>query len=70
VLRPGGRLVIGLGEPAAMARMAVTREGFHIRPVGVVIDALGAAGLVLAEHRRVGSGQGADHLLSARAAER
>jgi SAM-dependent methyltransferase len=70
VLRPGGRLVIGLGEPAAMARMAVTREGFHIRPVGVVIDALGAAGLVLAEHRRVGSGRGADHLLIARAAER
>jgi arsenite methyltransferase len=62
--------VVGLGEPDAMARMAVTREGFHIRPVGAVIDALGAAGLVLAEHRGVGPGRGADHLLIARAAER
>ena len=67
VLRPGGRLVVGLGDPDAMARMAVTGEGFRLRPVGEVTDALGAAGLVVVEHRRVGSGRDADHLLIATA---
>ena len=65
VLRPGGRLVVGLGDPEAMARMPVTREGFRLRPVGTVIDALGAAGLVVVEHRRVGRGEDAVHLLIA-----
>ncbi|SOD94634.1 class I SAM-dependent methyltransferase [Blastococcus haudaquaticus] len=65
VLRPGGRLVVGLGDPEAMSRMAVTREGFRIRPVDDVVDALGAAGLVLAEHRRVGEGEEVVHLLVA-----
>jgi arsenite methyltransferase len=65
VLRPGGRLVVGLGDPEAMTRIPVTREGFRLRPVDEVIDALGTAGLVVAEHRRVGTGQDAGHLLIA-----
>jgi len=65
VLRQGGRLVVGLGDPDDMARMAVTREGFRIRPVGDVVEALGAAGLVVVEHRRVGEGDDAVHLLVA-----
>jgi len=65
VLRPGGRLVVGLGDPEAMTRMTVTREGFRIRPVGEVTEALAAAGLVVAEHRRVGEGEAAVHLLVA-----
>jgi arsenite methyltransferase len=65
VLRPGGRLVVGLGDPDAMARMAVTREGFHVRPVVEVADALKAAGLAVVDHRRVGTGEDADHLLIA-----
>lgn len=65
VLRPGGRLVVGLGDPDAMARMSVTREGFHLRPVAEVAAVLEAAGLAVAEHRRVGTGEDADHLLIA-----
>jgi arsenite methyltransferase len=65
VLRPGGRLVVGLGDPQAMAEMPVTREGFRIRPVEDVVSALGAAGLSLAEHRRVGTGEDEIHLLVA-----
>ncbi|WP_116450760.1 class I SAM-dependent methyltransferase [Blastococcus litoris] len=65
VLRPGGRLVVGLGDPQAMARMAVTRDGFLIRPLDDVVAALGSAGLGVTERRRVGSGEDAVHLLVA-----
>jgi arsenite methyltransferase len=65
VLRPGGQLVVGLGDPDAMARMAVTREGFLIRRVEDVIVALGATGLSVTEHRRVGTGEDEVHLLVA-----
>ena len=65
VLRPGGALVVGFGDPRSLARMAVTREGFHLRPVDEVIGALGVAGFGLADHRRVGTGDEAFHLLVA-----
>lgn len=65
VLRPGGTFAVGLGDPRGMARMAVTREGFRLRPVSEVIEALGVAGLGVAEHRRVGTGDEAFHLLVA-----
>jgi arsenite methyltransferase len=65
VLRPGGQLVVGLGDPDAMARMVVTREGFLIRPVEDVISALKASGLDVAGHLRVGTGDDEVHLLVA-----
>lgn len=67
VLRPGGTLAVGFGDPVSMARMAVTREGFSLRPVSGVIEALDAAGLVVGEHRRVGPGDEAFHILIATA---
>ena len=65
VTEPGGRVVVGLGDPGAMARMAVTREGFRLRPLAAVIEELHAAGLRLLEEQRVGRGAGAFHLLIA-----
>jgi arsenite methyltransferase len=65
VLSPAGQLALGLGDPAAMARMSVTRQGFRLRPVIEVIDALSLAGFVVLQHRRVGKGDGAFHLLIA-----
>ena len=65
VLHGDGQLVVGLGDPQAMERMAVTRQGFCVRPVDEVIDALRAGGLVVTDHRRVGAGDGAFHLLLA-----
>ncbi|MFC9994283.1 class I SAM-dependent methyltransferase [Nocardia sp. NPDC127526] len=44
VVRPGGRLVIGIGDPDAMAKMPFTPYGFTLRPVSEVVDALEAAG--------------------------
>ena len=69
VLRPDGRVVVGLGDPEAMARMAVTGEGFLLRPVTEVVEALRAAGLVAGDHRRVGGGDDAFHLLLATPAQ-
>jgi arsenite methyltransferase len=66
VLAPSGRLVIGLGDPDAMARAPVTVHGFRIRPVVQVQAALTAAGLALTDHRRVGHSADAFHLLLAR----
>jgi hypothetical protein len=68
ILSPTGRLVLGLGDPVAMAREPVTVHGFRLRPVAEVEAALTAAGLALVEHRRVGSGPDAFHLLVARPA--
>jgi arsenite methyltransferase len=65
VLRPGGQLVVGLGDPQAMARMAVTREGFLIRPLADVVGALEGAGLTVTEQRGVGAGEDEVHLLVA-----
>lgn len=65
VLAPTGRLVIGIGDPAMMAEMPFTRTGFELRPVDDVIAALGAAGLTLVDHPRVGEGDKAFHLLVA-----
>ncbi|GAB4585297.1 class I SAM-dependent methyltransferase [Nocardia sp. IFM 10818] len=44
VVRPGGRLVVGIGDPDAMAKMPFTPYGFTLRPVSEVVDALEAAG--------------------------
>lgn len=63
VLRPGGRLALGLGDPDAMARMPFTEHGFRLRPVDELVAAASGAGLTLQNHREVGSGHDACHLL-------
>ncbi|WP_299559802.1 methyltransferase domain-containing protein [uncultured Mycolicibacterium sp.] len=45
VLRPGGRAVIGIGEPDVMRRLPFAPYGFTIRPVDDIADALRRAGL-------------------------
>lgn len=61
-----GLVVVGLGDPEAMRRTRYARYGFRVRPVSEVIDRAHHAGLVIAEHARVGSAGSADHLLVAR----
>ncbi|WP_425302646.1 class I SAM-dependent methyltransferase [Nocardia wallacei] len=67
VLRPEGRLVVGIGDPAAMARMPFTAYGFRLRPVPELIDALERAGFTV-EDRPLGNGPIPAHLLVARPA--
>jgi arsenite methyltransferase len=45
VLRPGGRAVIGVGDPEVMAKMPFTKHGFTIRPVSEIAAALENSGL-------------------------
>jgi ubiquinone/menaquinone biosynthesis C-methylase UbiE len=52
VLRPGGRAVIGIGDPDVMARLPFTPHGFTIRPVGEIAAALQNSGLQV-ERRRI-----------------
>jgi len=40
VLRPGGRAVIGIGDPDVMAKLPFTKHGFTIRPVAEIAAAL------------------------------
>jgi arsenite methyltransferase len=68
VLRPGGRVVVGIGDPEAMARLPFTSYGFTLRPVSDVIAALQKAGLGVVEHRRLDDVAIAHHLLVARRA--
>jgi arsenite methyltransferase len=63
VLRPGGRVVIGIGDPDEMARIPVTAHGFHLRPVAELVAAMAAAGLADAADRLSGSGRARGHLL-------
>lgn len=51
VLRPGGRAVVVIGDPDAMAKMPFTAYRFTLRPVAEVIAALERAGCTV-EHRR------------------
>jgi ubiquinone/menaquinone biosynthesis C-methylase UbiE len=52
VLRPGGRAVIGIGDPDVMTRLPFTKHGFTIRPVGEIAAALENSGLQV-EQRRI-----------------
>src|SRR5689334_17488384 len=62
VLRPSGRAVIGVGDPAAMERMPMTQHGFRLRPPDQLIASLRAAGLAV-RHERVGDDERSFHLL-------
>jgi arsenite methyltransferase len=53
VLRPGGRLVVGIGGPEAMARMPFTAYGFTLRSVDDVIAVLRKAGFDLTDHQHL-----------------
>ncbi|MEP6853791.1 MAG: methyltransferase domain-containing protein [bacterium] len=68
VLRPGGRLVVGLGDPAVMHEVPVVAHGFRVRPVAEVTDTLARAGLSVTADRRVGTREEACHLLLAQRA--
>ncbi|MEV0336855.1 methyltransferase domain-containing protein [Nocardia sp. NPDC050717] len=49
VLKPGGTVVVGIGDPEAMAKMPFTPYGFTLRPVDDVVAALTAAGLTVTQ---------------------
>jgi SAM-dependent methyltransferase len=51
VLRPGGRAVIGIGDPDVMARVPFTAHGFTIRPAGEIAAALRNSDLQVDERR-------------------
>ncbi|HXH77483.1 class I SAM-dependent methyltransferase [Nocardioides sp.] len=65
VVRPGGRVVVGIGDPDNMRTMTFTAHGFRLRPVEEVAGLLEAAGFGAPADRRVGEGEGAFHLLVA-----
>ena len=62
ILKPGGRLVVGIGDPAMMARMPVTAHGFRLRPPEEILGAMRSAGLGESRHERL-EGTHARHLL-------
>ena len=62
VLRPGGRLVIGIGDSDFMARLPFTRYGFNLRPAAVVVAALSKSGFTSVEVHEI-SGTALPHRL-------
>ncbi|MGH3724339.1 MAG: class I SAM-dependent methyltransferase [Mycobacterium sp.] len=65
VMRPGGRLVVGVGDPDAMAQLPFTRYGFILRPVAEVTAALRNAGFDLLAQRTLDEITVPHHLLVA-----
>jgi arsenite methyltransferase len=63
VLKPSGRVVVGIGDPQMMARMPTTPFGFTIRQPDAIAAVAKTAGLVLQDHKRAGVGEQAAHLL-------
>jgi arsenite methyltransferase len=63
VIAGSGRVVVGIGDPVAMAHMPMTPFGFRLRSVDEVVSVAKSVGLTLQDHRRVGEGDGAAHLL-------
>lgn len=64
VVRPGGRVVIGIGDPDTMAKMPFTPYGFTLRPVADVIAALEKSGCAV-EHQQLPNPPIPHHLLIA-----
>jgi ubiquinone/menaquinone biosynthesis C-methylase UbiE len=52
IVRPDGRVVVGIGDPDVMARMPFTSHGFTIRPAPEIAGALEDSGLRV-EQRRI-----------------
>lgn len=65
VLRPGGRAVVGIGDPDVMARLPIAPHGFIIRQVGEIAAALQDSGLQV-EQRRIDEKQMPRHLFIGR----
>jgi len=65
VLKPSGQLVVGIGDPDAMAGRPIHAHGLQVRSLAEVSHALLDAGLELDQHRRVGTDEGVFHLLVA-----
>jgi len=65
VLRPGGRAVLGVGDPNAMARLPFTAYGFQLRPIAEIVAALKNAGFTDVEDRRLDEVAIPHHLLVA-----
>ncbi|WP_280381310.1 class I SAM-dependent methyltransferase [Nocardia wallacei] len=64
VVRPSGRLVVGLGDPDYMATLPYT-VGLRLRPVDEIRSAICAAGFEVVDHTRVGTSGRAFHVLAA-----
>jgi arsenite methyltransferase len=65
VVRPGGRVVIGVGDPAAMGAKPFTAHGFALRPVDELMALLRRVGFHEVRDERVGTDDRAFHLLVA-----
>lgn len=65
VLRPRGRVVIGIADPAAMTAMPFTQYGFTVRSIEDLRLLLRTAGFDEPRDERVGTGERAFHLLVA-----
>ncbi|WP_020661245.1 class I SAM-dependent methyltransferase [Amycolatopsis benzoatilytica] len=66
VLSPGGRFVVGIGDPETMNSMPVTSHGFQLRAPQEIEDALVEAGLELRRHDRLGGPRSFHLLISGR----
>jgi arsenite methyltransferase len=64
-LAPGGRIVVGIGDPDAMRQNPVTRHGFRLRTVDEVIETLISSGLTFEKDVPLGAGPLKFHLLVA-----
>jgi arsenite methyltransferase len=63
VVKPAGRVAIGIGDPEAMANLPVTEHGFRLRPVAAIITGMTESGFAVKEDRRVGDPDTGQHLL-------
>ncbi|MFD8500916.1 class I SAM-dependent methyltransferase [Amycolatopsis sp. NPDC059657] len=64
VLKDGGKIVVGIGDPEGMRKQGFTEQGFRIREADEVIGLLADAGLTLDERVRVPTGRFPFHLLA------
>lgn len=66
VVKPGGRVVIGLADPKGMGGVPYAAYGYSTRPVAVLAALAESAGFTDVRDERVGAGDDAYHLLIAR----
>ncbi|TSD93043.1 class I SAM-dependent methyltransferase [Skermania sp. ID1734] len=65
VVKPGGTLVVGVGDPGFMARLPIAGHGPILRPIADIAATLGGAGFTVTSHARLDETADAFHVITA-----
>ena len=64
VVKPGGTLVVGVGDPGFMSRLPIAGHGPILRPIADIVTTLVRAGFIVTSHVRLDDTADAFHVIT------